>query len=78
MSKVMDIFVKFWLLYDARSPNMVMSPDPRSKFQNFLFFFVLHLILGKVIKFLVEKLSASENISQKPHRWVEPPPPQCL
>ena len=38
MSNVMGIFVKFWPFYDARSPNMVMSRDPRSKFQKFLFF----------------------------------------
>ena len=31
----MGIFVKFWLFYDARSPNMVMSHDPKSKFENF-------------------------------------------
>ena len=33
----MGIFVKFWPFYDARSPNIVMSHDPRSKFRNFLF-----------------------------------------
>ena len=33
----MRIFVKFRLFYDARSPNMVMSHDRRSKFQKFLF-----------------------------------------
>ena len=32
LCQVMGIFVKFWLFYDARSPNMVMSRDPRSKF----------------------------------------------
>ena len=30
--KVMGIFVKFDYFYDARSPNMVMSLDPKSKF----------------------------------------------
>ena len=42
----------------------------------FYFVLILHLILGKVTKFLVEKLSTSEVISQKPHgRWNPPPPP---
>ena len=55
--------------YDARSPNMVISRDPRSKFRKiFYFVLILHLISGKVTKFLVEKLSTSEGISQKPHR----------
>ena len=59
----------FGIFYNARSPNMAMSRDPRSKFgKKFIFFLILHLILGKVTKFLVEKLSTSEVISQKPHR----------
>ena len=37
--------------------NMVMSRDPICKFQSFYFVLILHLILGKVTKFLVEKLS---------------------
>ena len=42
--------------------NIVMSRDPRSKFQNnFYVFLILHLILGK---FLVEKPSTSKVISQ--------------
>ena len=67
----------FGIFYNARSPNMAMSRDPRSKFgKNFIFFLILHLILGKVTKFLVEKLSTSEVISQKPHGgggWKTPP-----
>ena len=35
MSNVMGIYVNF---YDARSPNMAMSRDPRSKFRKNLFF----------------------------------------
>ena len=39
VSKVMGIFVKFWcFFYDDRSPNMVMSRDPRCKFWNFFLF----------------------------------------
>ena len=38
-------------------------------------FLILHLILDKAAKFLVEKLSTSEVISQKPHGggWKKPP-----
>ena len=54
--------------YDARSPNMAMSHDPRSKFLKNCILLILHLILGKAAKFLVEKLSTLEVISQKPHR----------
>ena len=34
----------------------------------------MHLILGKAAKFLVEKLSTSEVISQKPHGGKTPSP----
>ena len=38
MSKVMGIYVNFGIFYNARSPNMAMSRDPRSKFRkNFIF-----------------------------------------
>ena len=48
-----------------------------ANFEKNYFFLILHLILGKVTKFLVEKLSTSEVISQKPHgggggRWKTP------
>ena len=39
--------------------------------KKFYFFLILHLILGKAAKFLVEKLSTSEVISEKPHGGVE-------
>ena len=65
-----------------RSLNMAMSRDPRSKFRKkFYFSLILHLILGKAAKFLVEKLSTSEVISQKTSRGgVEntPPPPSAF
>ena len=55
----------FGSFYDARSPNMVMSHDRRCKFLKFFnFVLILHLILGKVTKFLLEKLSSSEVISK--------------
>ena len=43
----------------------------------FYFVLILHLILGKVTKFQVEKLSTSEVISERPHGgcgWNPPPP----
>ena len=48
--------------------------------KKFYFSLILHLILGKVTKFLVEKLSISEVISQKPHGGggVENTPPPCF
>ena len=57
---------------------MVMSRDPVYKFGKFFYFvLILHLILGKVTKFLVEKLSTSEVISEKPQGgggWKTPYP----
>ena len=42
-------------------------------------FLILHLILDKAAKFLVEKLSTSEVISQKPHGgWFFHPPPSAF
>ena len=35
--------------------------------KNFYFVLILHLILGKVTKFPMEKLSTSEVISKRPH-----------
>ena len=64
----------FGIFYDAPSPNMAMSRDPRSNFREKIFLLILHLILGKFTNFLVEKLSTSEVISQKPHgEWKTPP-----
>ena len=40
----------------------------------FYFVLILYLILGKVTKFLAEKLSNSEVVSQKPHRVMENTP----
>ena len=78
--KLWAIMSNFGIFYDARSPNMAMSRDPRSKFQKFYLFLILHLILRKAAKFLVEKLSTLEVISQKPHQggWKTPPPPALL
>ena len=46
-----------------------------ANFDSFYFVLILHLILGKVTKFLVENLSTSEVISQKPLGGVESTPP---
>ena len=74
--KLWAFLSNFGIFYDAGSPNMVMSRDPRSKFQNFfIFFLILHFTAGKVTKFLVEKLSTSEVSSQKPHGGMENTPP---
>ena len=57
----------FGIFYDAQSPNMIISRNPRSRYRFFLFFLILHLILGKFTKFIVGKLSTSEITRQKPH-----------
>ena len=45
-----------------------------ANFDNLYFVLILHLIMGKMTKFLVEKLSTSEVISQKPYQggWTHP------
>ena len=50
--------------YNASSSNMDMSRDPEANFEEILFFLILYLILGKVTKFLLEKLSTSDVTSQ--------------
>ena len=66
MSNVMGIYVKFWLIYHADSPIMVMSGDPISK--NFNIGLIFHLVLGKSQNFSAEKLSTSAVMSRKHHR----------
>ena len=65
-------FVKFWhfLMLPA---HQIWSyhVTQEANFENFYSVLILHLILGKVTKSLVEKLSTSEVISQKPHGGVE-------
>ena len=53
--------------YDARSPNMVISLDPKSKFRNFLFCPNSAFNIRESHKIFSGKLSTSEVISQKPH-----------
>ena len=65
----------FGIFYNAHSPNMVISRDPRSKFRKFFnFVLILHLILGKSAKFLVES-SPIQKLSAKNLMGVETPPP---
>ena len=46
-----------------------------ANFEKFYFVLILHLILGEVTKFLLEKLSTSEVISQKSHGGGNTPVP---
>ena len=64
MSKLWTFMSNFSLFFYAYSPTMVMSRAQSCKFRILLS--DLHLILGKVTKFLVEYLSISEIVSQKP------------
>ena len=68
----------FGIFYDARSSNMAMSRDSRSKFKKKLFFPNSAFNIRKSYKFLVEKLSTSEVISQKPHGGRKHPPPSAF
>ena len=77
--KLWAFMSNFGIFYNARSPNMAMSRDPRSKFRKKICFPNSALISGTVTKFLVEKLSTSEVISQKTSWGVEnTPPPSVL
>ena len=72
----MGIYLKFWhfLRYPLSKYGHVTWPKKQISEKNY-FLLILHLILGKAAKFLVEKLSTSEVISQKPHGEVENTPP---
>ena len=61
----MGIFVKFWffLWYPLTKYGHVMWPKMQI-LKIFYFVLILHLILGKVTKFQVEKLCISEVISK--------------
>ena len=78
MSKIMGIFVKFWLFLRCLFTKYGCVTWPKMQISKiFYFVLILYLILGKVTKFLVEKLSTSEVSSQKPHGgggWGNTPP----
>ena len=66
MSKVMGIFVKFWHFLRCPLTKYGHVTWPKKQIsKHFYFFLILHLILGKVTKFIGEKLSTSKVISQK-------------
>ena len=60
--KLWPFLSNFGFFYDARSPNMVKSRDPRCKFRTF---FNFSYSTFNIRKFLVEKLSTSEVTSKK-------------
>ena len=67
MSKVMGICVKFWHFLGCLLSKYDHVTLPKKQIsKKFYFFLILLLIFGKAAKFLVEKLSTSEVISQKP------------
>ena len=74
----MGIFVKFWLFTMPAHQIWPCHLTQEANFENFYFVLILNLILGKVTKFLVEKLSTSEVTSKKPHGGAKHPPPQVL
>ena len=75
MSKVMGIYVKFGHFLQCPLSKYGHVKWPKKQIsKKFYFFLILNLILRKVTKFLVEKLSTSEVISRKPHGgWKTPP-----
>ena len=79
MSKVMGIYVKFRHFLQCPLSKYGHVTWSKKQISKKLYFFpILHLISGKVRKFLVEKLFTSEVISQKPHGGGKHPPPQCF
>ena len=69
----MCFLLNFGSFYDTRSPNMVMSGDPRCKFQKFLFFLNSTFNIRKSYKMYSGKLFTLEVISKNPHGGVENP-----
>ena len=75
MSKLWAFMSTFGNFYDARSPNMAMSRDPRSKFRKKLFFPNSAFNIRKSYKISNGKaLCTSEVISQKPNEGFHPLP----
>ena len=64
VSKVMGIFYRI-LAYDAHSPNMIMSPDPRCKFLKFLFCANFIFNVRKIHKISSGKSSLLQKLSAK-------------
>ena len=66
--------------YDARSPNMAMSCDPRSKFRKNLFFPNTAFNITKIYEISSRKALYFRSYQPKTSRGVEnsPPPPPVL
>ena len=65
----MDTFVKFRLFLQCPFTKYGHVTLPKMQLSKIFYFFLIpQLILGKVTKFLVEKLFTSDVISQKPQR----------
>ena len=77
MSKVVGIFVKFWHFLWCPLTKCGHITWPKKQISK-TFLIILHLILGKITKFPVEKLSTSEVSSQKIHGGLHPPPPSAF
>ena len=72
----MGIFVKFWHSFTMPTHQIwSYHVTQETNVENFCFVLILHLILGKVTKVLVEKLSTSEVISQNLTGGEKHPPP---
>ena len=65
MSKVMGIYVNFGIFTMPTPQIWPCHVNQEANSGKSILFLILHLIFGKVTKFLVEKLSTSEVISQK-------------
>ena len=68
MSKVMGIYVKFWNFFTMPALQIwLCHVTQETIFEKIIFFPNSAFNIGKSCKFVVEKLSTSEVISQKPH-----------
>ena len=76
MSNVMDSFGQIFLFLRCLLSKYGHVTMQISKI--FYFVLILNLMLRKFTKFLVEKLSSSEVINQKPHGGGEHPSPSVF
>ena len=69
----------FGIFYDACSPNMAMSRDPRSKFRKKFIFPSSAFNIRKCYKISSKKALYFRSYQPKPHGgWKTPPPPVLL
>ena len=76
MSKGMGILSNFGFYTMPAHQIWSCHVTQDANFEHILFFSNSTLNIRKSKKFLVEKLSTSEVISQKPHGSFHPPPPK--